>query len=78
MQNIGERRSNDSKEQQLQGASLLGIDDGASLALLLSRSKACNHSHYTRQEMATWQSHSGYIKNGTMGIMKVVQLHMDW
>ena len=73
-QNSGERQSNDSKEQQPQRASLLGIGDGASLALPLLRSKACSHSHYMRPETATWQSHSGYIKHGTTGIMKVVQL----
>ena len=68
------RRSNDSKEQQPQRANLLGIGDGASLASPLSRSKACSHSHYTRLEMAMRQSHSDYIKHGTMSIMKVVQL----
>ena len=74
--NSGERQSNDhdSKEQQPQRASLLGIGDGASLALPLLRWKACSHSHYTRPETAMQQSHSGYIKHGTMGIMKVVQL----
>ena len=71
-QNLGERRSNCSKEQQPQRAGLLGIGDGASLASPLSISKACSHSHYTQLETATQQSHSGYIKHGTTGIMKVV------
>ena len=71
-QNSGERRSNDSKEQQPQRASLLGIGDGASLASPLSRSKACIHSYYTRPETAMRQSQSGYFKHGTTGIMKVV------
>ena len=73
-QNSGERQSNDSKEQQPQRASLLGIGDGASLASPLLKSKACSHLQYTRPETATWHSHSGYIKHGTTGIMKVVQL----
>ena len=58
-------------KQQPQRASIVRTGAGISLALPLSRSKACNHSYYTGKGYATiairlpqaW--HSGYYEGST-------------
>ena len=72
-QNSGERQSNDSKEQQPQRTSLLGIGDGASVAIALIeieslQSFALHPTGNSYTAIAIWLHqawHNGYYEGST-------------